>query len=82
MQLVVTVIHMQSHSDMCVCVYIYICVYIHMYIYIYKRIRHNIETLVGQRNNKNWDTTEFRVPQKSLRVPFWARVSQVSFALT
>ena len=51
------------------CVCMYVCMYICMYVCMYTRILHNIGTLVGHRNKKNWDTSQCRVPRKSFRVP-------------
>jgi hypothetical protein len=43
---------------------------------IYSHVR-DIQTLVGQKKLKNWDSSEWRVQRKSFRVPFWARMPQV-----
>jgi hypothetical protein len=49
-------------SDMCVHIHIFFTTYSHW---------------CGKRNKKKWDSSKFRVPRKSFRVPFWTRVSQV-----
>ena len=74
--LVATVMHIQrlhSHIYIYICVYIYMCVYI--YIYIYAHILLNMEMLVEEKKYTHWDSGECRLPRKSLRLPFWARVA-------
>jgi len=58
--LVAYVIHTQSQrSQICVCVHIHFTIYTHW---------------SGKRNKRKWDSSVCRVPRKSFRMPFWARV--------
>ena len=62
---VATVIHTQSvRCQMCI------------YVYTHSHILHNTDRAVG-RAKQNWDSSKCRVPRKSFRLPFWARVPQV-----
>jgi hypothetical protein len=57
--LVRTVIHVQSVRGL---------IYIYIYTHTHTHIPHNTVTLVGQKKEKNWDSSECRLTRKSFRV--------------
>ena len=43
---------------------------------VHTNVLHSAETVTGQKKFKvYWDSTEWRVPRKFSRVPFWTRVT-------